>query len=79
MMITGTSPGIGALSCEVDSTSGTVTVPAAALAAIGAGADLSLPTAKQTTIMDQDWTVDIWTIMQAFTPDLTKPVSIHVQ
>lgn len=77
MMITGTSSGIGALSCEVES--GTVTVPAAALAAIGAGADLSLLTAKQTTIMDQDWTVDIWTIMQAFTPDLRKPVSIHVQ
>jgi len=36
-------------------------------------------TIHQTTIMDQDWTVDIWTIMQAFTPDLTKPVSIHVQ
>jgi hypothetical protein len=79
MIVSGTAPNIGGLSCVVDSTAGTIPIPAAALAAIGAGVDLELITAKLTTIANADWNIDVWTAMPVYTSDLAKIVTVHVQ
>lgn len=78
MMVVGSS-NAGGLSCEVESTSGTITIPAAALAAIGSGVDLQLITAKLTSITDADWNIDVWTATPAYTADRTNGVTIHVR
>lgn len=76
-VLSGASANNGSLWCESDSTTGRLTVSAAALAALGAGVQLQMLTAQLTTIPDQDWNIDISVLLQAYTSDLKNPVLVQ--
>jgi hypothetical protein len=67
------------LSCQADSLRGTLTIPAAALAAIGSGETIYFETVSKTTVTAGDWDVNIWTALEAFLPDKTHWFEVEVQ
>jgi len=70
----------GTLNCSVDSQKGQLTVPAAALAAFGAGNQFSILTSSITSIPVADsWSIAVGVIMDAMNPDRTQPISVQLQ
>lgn len=69
----------GTLSCSVDSQKGQLTIPAAALAALGAGNQFSLYTTKIAFIPAGDWSISVGTIMDAMSPDGALPITVLLQ
>jgi hypothetical protein len=67
------------ISCMVNSTLGVLTIPAAAIGAIGAGASISLYTFATVSVTAGDWNVDVQSVMNAYTPDHKEAVQIQVQ
>ena len=69
----------GTLSCSVDSQKGQLTIPAAALAALGAGNQFPLLTSGVAEIPVGDWLIAVGAVMNAMNPDRTQVIVVTLQ
>ena len=70
----------GTLNCSVDSQTNQLTIPAAALAAFGAGNQFALYTSGIISIpAGNSWSVAVGVIMDAMNPARTQPISVKLQ
>lgn len=78
LIITGSSNSTY-LNCTSQASSKTLTVKAAALAALGSGAQLQLYTAGAVSVPVSGWSVLVGASAETATPDLKAPITVQIQ